>query len=288
MISQFQKFLNSFSIAIEIYDHESSKNDQSELSFALKQIHRLELQFELIKVSQKLGQSLDNVNFFMAVCGKCSAKFTEMMIRSNPPDFLSKNFHITCETIPRIREAGLTVVLIGNIQKVADQLKSDKLIKFFLKMFRHQNFPFGNYPFYYEYRNGGQKIAEHELPVDPRLVHFDEILGSSGQTGHPTRESLPNLRKVALGSACLDIGCNVGLVTRQIARLLSPRWILGVDIDANLVQLARKSQSLLNESVTTIRYACEDWSNLPEDAPVPCEYNLIFWYAGVQEFPLPF
>lgn len=37
----------------------------------------------------------------------------------------------------------------------------------------------------------------------------------------------------------LDIGCNVGLMTLAVAKLLSPKSIVGVDIDRKLINLAR-------------------------------------------------
>jgi ribosomal protein L11 methylase PrmA len=39
----------------------------------------------------------------------------------------------------------------------------------------------------------------------------------------------------------LDIGCNAGHLTLEIARTLRPSWILGIDIDEHLVGVARKN-----------------------------------------------
>lgn len=39
----------------------------------------------------------------------------------------------------------------------------------------------------------------------------------------------------------LDIGCNAGYITLWIAREFSPNRILGIDIDAHLVGVARKN-----------------------------------------------
>ncbi len=38
---------------------------------------------------------------------------------------------------------------------------------------------------------------------------------------------------------CLDIGCNEGLVTLEIAKQFSPKSILGIDIDKILIESAQ-------------------------------------------------
>ncbi|XP_071946147.1 7SK snRNA methylphosphate capping enzyme-like isoform X2 [Antedon mediterranea] len=81
--------------------------------------------------------------------------------------------------------------------------------------FKEQNkkFQYGNYTRYYGYRN-----AEEE---DVRLVLFR--------------------KEWFEGKACLDIGCNTGHVTLYIAKNLSPSKITGIDIDSNLIGIARKN-----------------------------------------------
>ena len=39
----------------------------------------------------------------------------------------------------------------------------------------------------------------------------------------------------------LDVGCNAGYLTLSVAKGLSPRRILGIDIDPNLIGAARKN-----------------------------------------------
>ncbi|KAF7632592.1 Bin3-type SAM domain-containing protein, partial [Meloidogyne graminicola] len=39
----------------------------------------------------------------------------------------------------------------------------------------------------------------------------------------------------------LDVGCNAGHLTLEIAKQLNPSWILGIDIDDHLVGVARKN-----------------------------------------------
>ncbi|XP_027342794.1 probable RNA methyltransferase At5g51130 isoform X2 [Abrus precatorius] len=75
---------------------------------------------------------------------------------------------------------------------------------------RKQAFPYGNYKSYYGYRIG-QGVDE-----DPRLKV---------------------LRKDWFeGKECLDIGCNNGIITIQIAQKFCCRSILGIDIDSDRVE----------------------------------------------------
>ncbi|CAL2274929.1 unnamed protein product [Prunus armeniaca] len=70
--------------------------------------------------------------------------------------------------------------------------------------------PYGNYKHYYGYRIG------QELEEDPRLKVFK--------------------KEWFQGKDCLDIGCNSGIMTIQIAKKFCCQSILGVDIDANRIQ----------------------------------------------------
>ncbi|KAG5225699.1 RNA methyltransferase [Salix suchowensis] len=69
-------------------------------------------------------------------------------------------------------------------------------------------FPYGNYRNYYGYRI-------NELDGDPRLKVFE--------------------RDWFQGKDCLDIGCNSGILTIQIARKFHCKSILGIDIDSDRV-----------------------------------------------------
>ncbi|CAL0312501.1 unnamed protein product [Lupinus luteus] len=74
---------------------------------------------------------------------------------------------------------------------------------------RKQVFPYGNYKSYYGYRIG-QGTDE-----DPRMKV---------------------LRKEWFeGKECLDIGCNSGIITIQIAQKFGCRSILGIDIDSGKI-----------------------------------------------------
>lgn len=79
---------------------------------------------------------------------------------------------------------------------------------------KDRKFMYGNYDTYYNYRNPGE--AE-----DPRLKVMK--------------------REWFDGRRCLDIGCNSGAVTIEVAKSFSPRHIMGVDIDKFLVVKARSN-----------------------------------------------
>ncbi|XVF49138.1 hypothetical protein PTKIN_Ptkin03bG0244200 [Pterospermum kingtungense] len=73
-------------------------------------------------------------------------------------------------------------------------------------------FPFGNYKNYYGYRIGpGREVEE-----DPRI----KVLK----------------KEWFEGKDCLDIGCNSGVITIQIARKYKCKSILGLDIDSGLIE----------------------------------------------------
>ncbi|XP_033103891.1 probable RNA methyltransferase Y17G7B.18 [Anneissia japonica] len=81
--------------------------------------------------------------------------------------------------------------------------------------FKSQNkkFQYGNYTRYYGYRN-----PEDE---DVRLGLFR--------------------KEWFEGKVCLDIGCNTGHVTLYVAKNFAPVKITGIDIDGNLIGMARKN-----------------------------------------------
>lgn len=75
---------------------------------------------------------------------------------------------------------------------------------------RKQVFPYGNYKSYYGYRIG------QDVDEDPRLKVLRKEWFESKE--------------------CLDIGCNNGIITIQIAQKFCCQSILGVDIDSDRVQ----------------------------------------------------
>ncbi|XP_078697315.1 7SK snRNA methylphosphate capping enzyme-like [Branchiostoma floridae x Branchiostoma belcheri] len=79
---------------------------------------------------------------------------------------------------------------------------------------KDQLFQYGNYDRYYGYRNPAKE-------EDVRLSYFR-----------------PDWFK---GLDVLDIGCNAGHLTLSIARDYAPRKIVGMDIDQNLIRVARRN-----------------------------------------------
>lgn len=80
---------------------------------------------------------------------------------------------------------------------------------------KKEAFIYGNYRYYYGYR------IDKNSKQDPRLLAFK--------------------REWFEGKDCLDIGCNQGLITIQIANTFSCRNILGIDIDSGLIQCAKQN-----------------------------------------------
>ncbi|KAL0485424.1 RNA methyltransferase [Acrasis kona] len=89
-------------------------------------------------------------------------------------------------------------------------------------------FPYGNYNRYY---SGRYK----ENIKDPRI---NVIVANSGFEFE--------------GKDILDVGCNVGLFTIQIAEHLKPKQIKGVDIDAGLIRKANKIKEEIKFSDLTL------------------------------------
>ena len=77
-----------------------------------------------------------------------------------------------------------------------------------------KKFCYGNYSKYYGYRNP-------DKDTDVRL----QFLNSS----------------MFAGKDVLDLGCNIGHITLTIAKEFEPKKIVGVDIDGNLINVARKN-----------------------------------------------
>ncbi|GAB0097148.1 7SK snRNA methylphosphate capping enzyme bin3 [Sergentomyia squamirostris] len=84
---------------------------------------------------------------------------------------------------------------------------------------KDEKFQYGNYDRYYGYRNLNE-MMDVRLKVfmrNPYLFQKKDVL---------------------------DIGCNVGHLTIAVAKNLNPRSIVGIDIDAKLIERARKNLSL--------------------------------------------
>ena len=80
---------------------------------------------------------------------------------------------------------------------------------------KNEKFRYGNYNRYYGYRNSGSFASDSRLKL-MKKEWFE-------------------------GKTALDIGCNTGQVTIEIARKFNPKTILGVDIDESLIKTAKKN-----------------------------------------------
>ena len=104
-------------------------------------------------------------------------------------------------------------------------------------------FPYGNYDAYYNYRYVGVDGEQGTSPLDPRLLALEEAWFR--------------------GKDVLDIGCNAGQFTANIASRFGVRSMLGVDIDASLVM---RAQRLLKQSKPIVATR-EAFVQEPERAP---------------------
>lgn len=84
-----------------------------------------------------------------------------------------------------------------------------------LKKGKNEKFRYGNYNRYYGYRNSGSFASDSRLKL-MKKEWFE-------------------------GKTALDIGCNTGQVTIEIARKFNPKTIIGIDIDGNLIKTAKKN-----------------------------------------------
>lgn len=84
---------------------------------------------------------------------------------------------------------------------------------------------------------------------------------------------------------CLDIGCNAGYTTIEIAKLKFPSSILGIDIDNNLIIKARKIlKSYIDSAIgeadvssfpNNVLFKTEDFINQNH---LGKDYEVITWY----------
>ena len=95
----------------------------------------------------------------------------------------------------------------------SDDLSSSLSAK--LKKGKNEKFRYGNYNRYYGYRNSGSFATDSRLKL-MKKEWFE-------------------------GKIALDIGCNTGQVTIEIARKFNPKTILGIDIDESLIKTAKKN-----------------------------------------------
>jgi 7SK snRNA methylphosphate capping enzyme len=115
---------------------------------------------------------------------------------------------------------------------------------------RPDRFRFGNYNRYYGYRNPCG-IQDERLKY-MKLEWFE-------------------------GKKCLDIGCNVGHFTLSIARDFKPKLIVGLDIDNQLIAMAKKN----------IRHYLSPLSCEVEGKQVEFPLSIIKSFGPIAGYPLP-
>ncbi|CAK4678234.1 unnamed protein product [Aphanomyces euteiches] len=120
----------------------------------------------------------------------------------------------------------------------------------------------GNFKKYYNFRLRG--AIEGKLEEDPRLSVFE--------------------KEWFEGKKALDIGCNSGEMTLEIARRYSPAFIMGVDADPDLINTARVS---LKEYISklTVTEAFREVQSREDDEELPLSFRL--WKPTIHATPEP-
>lgn len=86
---------------------------------------------------------------------------------------------------------------------------------------------YGNYPHYYGYRHSSSDDIDSRVSLmEAQWLHGKEVL---------------------------DVGCNAGKVTLEVARTFNPRRIVGVDIDQSLIMTAKKNLKQYNQKCSMMK-----------------------------------
>lgn len=104
---------------------------------------------------------------------------------------------------------------------------------------RLKNLEYGNFPGYFNYRNNN-KDSNCDSKDSSQDCEKDTTKSEAITNG--TLDERLSLLKAEwfTDKDVLDVGCNRGHITYAIAKLHSPRLILGVDIDLGMINLANK------------------------------------------------
>jgi SAM-dependent methyltransferase len=79
----------------------------------------------------------------------------------------------------------------------------------------------------------------------------------------PTTSALFARVGIAPAARCLDVGCGGGDVTRELAQIASDGLVVGTDLDATTVDLARRETA--NAGVDNVEFRVDDVLQLPAD-----------------------
>lgn len=133
--------------------------------------------------------------------------------------------------------------LFGEPDEKAEELKK-----------RLNNLEFGNFPGYFNYRK--KAASENKSAGEPEQRDKDrkgDLIDESQNNSHDASpidaglsdERIGYLKKEWFeGRSVLDIGCNRGHITYAIARLFSPKFIVGIDIDLKMINMANRDLHL--------------------------------------------
>lgn len=99
---------------------------------------------------------------------------------------------------------------------------------------------YGNYRGYYHKRTGASGLDQRLKLVPRELVKGKVSLADQG-----TMQACESWARLNEGFVCglkrvLDVGCNTGLVTIQIAQDMHPYRVTGVDLDEDLIEGAER------------------------------------------------
>ncbi|OQR90136.1 hypothetical protein THRCLA_09431 [Thraustotheca clavata] len=128
----------------------------------------------------------------------------------------------------------------------------------------------GNFKKYYNFRWGG--AIEGKLEEDSRLTIFK--------------------KEWFEGKKALDIGCNSGDFTLEVARRFAPAFIMGIDCDAELITQARStlkeyiSKLAVTEAFQKVQKECK--IELDDDEDIPLSFRLWKPTAAVTTATDPF
>ncbi|KAK6103487.1 Bicoid-interacting protein 3 (Bin3) family protein [Brugia pahangi] len=165
-------------------------------------------------------------------CGNSSRKLSHQKIekKGRKMQDSTEKLQPSFGTVPGASHSQAVEICKVEDEKIADE-KKKKVEK---KARDNQRFRYGNYTRYYGSRL--EKGSGH----DPRMKVLKKEWFEK--------------------KSVLDIGCNVGYLTLSIAKEYQPRNIVGIDIDAHLVGVARKN----------IRHYCDN--NVPIVAGFPASF----------------
>ena len=124
-------------------------------------------------------------------------------------------------------------------------------------------FRFGNYGNYYQFRR-----SHTDQPATDQIGSTDRTCGDNRIQALMSREE-----ELFHNKRVLDVGCNSGFVTHIISHYFEVESVTGVDIDENLVSVARNRYFQCADCKDRISFHTEDYSKT--DATIAESYDTI-------------